>query len=228
MVNPVGWVVVLALLVEVEVGDDAAVGMEVVVAAHKEVPGVAVGDIVLVVVYFESSDEMLAVHCILGRGVVVSAMIGYMLEVVGDFLGLVLWAEVVDLEDIAVAVHHLAEEAVGDIAAAAEIGHSLAMGVAVVPGWIVGDCSSVVAYSSYHWLDVEHCHFHRKAEAVDGLALPLVLRMVMVGEHHIDLVSVLLDRNLLDRVLDRLERNPWVAEAVGRVRLSVIVNLERP
>jgi hypothetical protein len=69
MVSPVGWAVVLAWLVEVEVGDedDAAVGREVVVAAHKEVPGVGVGDIVLVVVCSESSDEMLVVHYILGR-----------------------------------------------------------------------------------------------------------------------------------------------------------------
>lgn len=85
-----------------------------------------------------------------------------------------------------------------------------------------------MAYSSYRWLDVEHCHFHGEAEAADGLALPVVPQMVMVGEHHIGLVSVLLDRNLLDWVLDRLERNPLVAEAVGRVRLSVIVNLEPP
>jgi hypothetical protein len=85
-----------------------------------------------------------------------------------------------------------------------------------------------VAYSSHRWSDVEHCHLHRKAEVADSLALPVVFQMVMVGEHRIGLVSVLLDRNLQDRVLGRLERNPWVAEAVGRVKLLVIVNLERP
>lgn len=68
-------------------------------------------------------------------------MIGDMLEAVGDFLGLALGAEVVGWEDIVVAVHHLAEGVVGDIAAAAaEIGHSLAMGVVVVLVLIAGDC----------------------------------------------------------------------------------------
>jgi hypothetical protein len=69
-------------------------------------------------------------------------MIGYILGLVGDFLGLAQGVEVVELEDTVVAVYHLAEEVVGDIAAAAaaEIGRSLATGVVVVPGLIVGDC----------------------------------------------------------------------------------------
>lgn len=68
MVNPVDLAVAVALLVGVGVGEegDAAVDREAVVAAHMEVPGAGVGDIVLVMVCSENSDEKLVVHYILG------------------------------------------------------------------------------------------------------------------------------------------------------------------
>lgn len=139
--------VVVLSLVEAEVegeedDDDVVVDREVVVVAHSEVPGVVgADDVVLGVVCSENIGEMVAVHRIRGRLGVVPAMAGYMPEVVVDFLGLGLGAEVVDLEDIDVAVHHhLAKAVVGDIAAAAEIGNSLELGVIAVPASIVGGC----------------------------------------------------------------------------------------
>lgn len=145
--NLVGLEVVLLLLVELGLAgeDDAGVvGEGDVVDAHMVVPGVDADGAVLVAVCSESNVVRLAVRYIAVSEVLMdSAMVDCMFGAVSHSLGPTLATDALGVEDTVV-VHHLAEGAVGDIAAAAavvvETDHSPGMDVVVVPTLIAGDC----------------------------------------------------------------------------------------
>lgn len=223
-----GWVVERVLLLEVEVVETAGVllvGKAVVAAVHMAFLGLAVdeaaAEVVLVVACSESNGEMLVVRrSLLPRVVVVAANFDCMFGAEGHFWGLALVAEAAGLEVVAVAVHHLVEEAVDDIeAAAVEIGHGQGMDVVAVLGSIVGGYWSVVAYSSCRWSDAEQRHFHMNPAAV------VVPQMATEEGRHIYLVSVLVMPNLVRRRINQFGQSLWVAEAVDLERLVVIVYL---